>query len=392
MAGWLRSVAAFNVAFACWTGTVAAAPDVTDRFHHALEQAAAALPSSPGIAVRVYAPRHGIDWRSAVGMADPKSGTPLSPDQPFRVASVTKIFVGAAILRLAEDGRVALSQPIDRLVSPETRHLLQSGGYDPHYITVRQLMDHTSGIRDFYDDPNYEQSMLAHPQRRWTRHEQIAIAMKAGSAYGKPGERFHYADTGYSILGEILERTTGQPMAAALRSLLPFDRLGLTSTWLESLEPPPPGAKPRSHQFVGDIDMTAADPSYDLYGAGGLVSTVDDLSRFFRAIFRGQVFRDPATLASGLVMQVAETGEGYGGRLRPALFAPEKVGPHACLGQGGYYGTMVVHCPALDLTIVFNANTADTDSFGVAEGFMAAVGDALGTEPVADAALAMRPQ
>lgn len=389
MAGWLRPVAGFMIAFCCWTGTAAAAPDVSGSFQRALEQAAAALPASPGIAARVLALRHGIDWRSAVGMADPKAGTPLSPDQPFRVASVTKIFVGAAILRLAEEGRLALSQPIDRLVSDETRRLLLSGGYDPRHITVRQLMDHTSGIRDFYDDPAYEQQMLAQPQRRWTRHEQIAIAMKAGPAYGKPGERFHYADTGYSILGEILERTSGKPMAAALRGLLPFDRLGLRSTWLESLEPPPPGVRPRSHQFVGDVDMTAADPSYDLYGAGGLVSTLDDLSSFFRGIFRGAVFRDPATLASGLVMQVAESGEGYGGRIRPALFAPEKVGPHACLGQGGYYGTLVVHCPSLDLTVVFNANTADPKSFDVADGFMAAIGEALGTEPVTDGALAV---
>ena len=240
-------------------------------FQQALAQAAATLPGSPGITVIVQAPRRGIDWRAATGKADP-GGTPLTPDHPFRVASVTKAFVGAAILRLEEEGRLSLAQPIAPLIAPETAALLRGGGYDPARISVRQLMDHTSGLRDFYDDPAYEKAMLSQPARRWTRAEQIAIAMKVGPAHGAPGERYHYVDTGYSLLGEILERATGLPMGPALRSLLPYDRLGLTSTWLESLEPAPAGAKPRAHQYASGVDMTDADPSYDLYGGGGLVS------------------------------------------------------------------------------------------------------------------------
>ncbi len=356
--------------------------DLTPVFQQALEKAATALPDSPGIAVIVQAPRRGIDWRGAVGKADP-AGTALTPDHPFRVASITKAFVGAAILRLEEEGKLSLAQPIALLVAPETAALLRSGGYDPDRITVRQLLDHTSGLRDFYDDPAYEKAMLSQPHRRWSRAEQIAIAMKVGPAHGAPGERFHYVDTGYSLLGEILERTTGKGMGPALRQLLPYERLGLSHTWLESLEPAPAGVKPRVHQYASGVDMTAANPSYDLYGGGGLVSTLDDVGRLFRGILRGQVFRDPATLASALTLVTAQSGEGYMMQARPALFAPEKVGPHSCLGLGGYYGALVVHCPSIDLTIGFSANTANPDSFDVASIFMAAVGAALGTAPSA---------
>jgi len=379
--GWLLAGILWAVANA-GTGPVQAAPVTAQSLQKALDEAVAGLPTSPGISVRVLAPRYGIDWRAASGMANPAAGTPLSPDNPFRIASVTKAFVGAGILRLMEDGRLTLSQHIAALVSDDTRRLLLSAGYDPHRITVRQLMDHTSGLRDYYDDPAYEEAMFADPHRRWTRQEQLAIAMKVGSGYGEPGERFHYVDTGYNILGEIVERMTGLPMGPALRHLLDYDRLGLHATWLESLEPVPSGVKPRSHQFVGAIDMTDADPSYDLYGGGGLVSTLDDLTRFFRAIFRGDVFRDPATLPAGLTITVAEDGDGYMLRARPALFTPERAGPHACLGLGGYYGTLVVHCPGIDLTVGFNANTADPESFGVAEDFINKVGAALGTAPV----------
>lgn len=380
--GWWRRwcAAAFSLALAGGGVPVLAEAPPPAVFQKALEQAAGSLPDSPGIAVIVKAPRRGIDWQSATGKADP-AGAVLTPDHPFRVASVTKAFVAAAILRLQEDGRLSLSQPIAPLIAPETAAILRSGGYAPDRITVRQLMDHTSGLRDFFDDPAYEKTMLSEPGRRWTRTEQIAIAMKAGPAYGMPGQRYHYADTGYSLLGEILERATGLPLGPALRSLLPYQKLGLTSTWLESLEPAPAGVKPRAHQYASGVDMTGADPSYDLYGGGGLVSTLGDVGRFFRGIFRGDVFRDPATLASGLTMVTAETGEGYMLIARPALFAPERVGPHACLGLGGYYGTLVVHCPAIDLTVGFAANTANPDSFDVAAKFMEAVGTALGTAP-----------
>lgn len=380
--GWRRgwTAAAFSLALVGTAAPVLADQPPAEIFQKALEQAASSLPDSPGVVVIVKAPRQGIDWQSATGKADP-GGTVLTPDHPFRVASVTKAFVAAAILRLAEDGKLSLSQPISALIAPETATLLRNGGYAPEQITVRQLMDHTSGLRDFFDDPSYEKTMLSDQKRRWTRAEQIAIAMKAGPAYGAPGQRFHYADTGYSILGEILERATGLPMGSALRSLLPYKQLGLTSTWLESLEAAPAGVKPRAHQYSSGTDMTGADPSYDLYGGGGLVSTLGDVGRFFRGIFRGAVFRDPATLAAGLTIVTAEAGEGYMLIARPALFAPEKVGPHACLGLGGYYGTLVVHCPAMDLTIGFNANTANPDSFDVAAKFMEVVGTALGTAP-----------
>lgn len=352
--------------------------DPRPAFERALAEAAVALPDSPGIAVLVQVPRRGIDWRAARGKAD-AAGTPLTPAHPFRVASITKAFVGAAILRLEEEGRLSLALPIAALLAPETTALLRSGGYDPHRITVRQLMDHTSGLRDFFEDPAYEQALRTQPQRRWTRAEQIAIAMKVGPAHGAPGERFFYGDTGYSLLGEILERATGLPMGPALRHLLPLKKLGLKSTWLESLEPAPEGLLPRAMQVSAGIDMTAADPSYDLYGGGGLVSTLDDVGRFFRAVLRGKVFRDPATLASALTLVAARSAAGYMEQARPALFAPEPVGPHACLGLGGYYGTLVVHCPALDLTVGFSANTSAPESFAVAGAFMAAVGKALGT-------------
>lgn len=379
-AGTLTCALGLGVAMATAASALRAEPAWQPALQQALERAAATLPDSPGLTVLVRAPRRGIDWQAAVGRADP-SGAPLTPKHPFRVASITKIFVGAAILRLEEDGRLLLDQPVAALLAAPTTAALRGAGYDPDRITVRQLMDHTSGLRDFFDDPAYEAAQRTEPNRRWSRAEQIAIAMRLGPPLHAPGERFHYGDTAYILLGEILERAAGQPLGPALRRLLAYSRHGLRSTWLESLEPAPAGALPRAHQLAAGIDTTRADPSHDLYGGGGLVSTLDDVARLFRALLQGRVLRTPAALASGLTLVPAQAGAGHTHLARPALFTPQAVGPHACLGMGGYYGTVVVHCPAIDLTIGFNANTSDPRSFDAAGEFMSTVGRALGTAP-----------
>src|SRR5205809_483841 len=173
--------------------------------------------------------------------------------------------------------------------------LLRGGGYAVDAIHVRNLLQHTSGLYDYADDHAFQAFVVSHPRHRWTRAEQIQFAMTHGKPLFPPGTDFHYSDTGYILLGEILERVTGQGLGAAYRSLLHFDRLGLGQTYLETLEPKPPHAAPRAHQYLGGIDTAGFDPSFDLYGGGGLVSTVRDLDRFHRALLTGQVHEKPAT-------------------------------------------------------------------------------------------------
>jgi len=109
----------------------------------------------------------------------------------------------------------------------------------------------------------------------WTRDEQIALATTVGPPWGMPRHAYHYSDTGYITLGEIIERVTGHTLAQAFHDGLDYRRIGLVSTWFESLEPVPDRALGRAHQYmdVDDIDATDFDPSFDLFGGGGLVST-----------------------------------------------------------------------------------------------------------------------
>jgi D-alanyl-D-alanine carboxypeptidase len=322
----------------------------------AVEADLAANPTVPGEAVAVRAP--GLDVVVAAGSADVARGTPLRADTPFRIASVTKTFVAAAVLRLVEKHRIRLRDPIARHLSAESVAVLRADGYRPRHITVRQLLLHTAGLFDYATSDAYDELNTTDPQRVWTRPEQLRFATEHGDPIGAPGERFHYSDTGYVLLGEILERVTGTPLPTAVRELVGFRRLGLDHTYWESLEPPVPADGERAHQYYDSFDNIVLDASSDLYGGGGLVSTVSDLTRFFRALFHGKVFHDRATLRT--MTRISGPGRGAGAAM--GIFRVDLAGER-CYEHPGYWGTEAIHCPRLDLTIARTTNQADDADF-----------------------------
>ena len=337
--------------------TTAATPD--SAFQALLDAEVASTPSIPGEVLVVRAP--GVDFAGASGYFDRQRGVPLEPGDGFRIASITKTFTAAAVLRLVEDGRIGVDDPIADHLSSRSTAALVGDGYDPTSITIRHLLTHTSGIYDYASDDEYQLTVVADPQKRWTRNEQVRFAVDHGDPLSRPGVESHYSDTGYVLLGEIIERTTGQPLPTAYRTLLGFDRLGLDHTYLESLEPAPPGAGPPAHQYAGEIDFAAADPSFDLFGGGGLVSTTADLATFYEALFGGEVFDEPSTLVTMLQQPDARGAEGTG----MGIFRTMIVGEE-CWGHSGFWGSDVEHCPGAALTIVRSINQALPTGFNPA--------------------------
>ncbi len=332
--------------------SVAAVSDPTPRLQRALARNLRAHPAMPGEAAAVQGP--GLRTEAAVGDADPATGTPLTSETPFRIASVTKTFVAVTVLRLVEQGQLALDDPIAPRLDPATDDLLRADGYRTERITVRQLLDHTSGLFDYATSAAYDELNTSDPGRHWTAADQLQFAVEHGDPLAPPGARYHYADTNYVLLGQIVERATGEPLPAAVRRLVGFEQLGLDHTWWEQREPEPAGLAPRAHQLFGDtFDNITLDASADLYGGGGLVSTVGDVTTFFRALFAGRVFDDDASLDE--MLTVSKPGRRAGAAL--GIYATTIDGVR-CYGHPGYWGTEAYACPALDAAFTIATNQA----------------------------------
>lgn len=337
-----------------------------------LDSTLAASPGLPGAMLRVEAPSLGLVWTKAAGLAR-RGGDSLRPEQTFRVASMTKTYIATAILRLVEQGKVSLDTPIARYILPASAAVLVKGRYDPERITVRMLLQHTSGIVDFATQTGpsgsklvggYVERIMAAPSHRWTRAEQLALAMELGAPYGEPAAVYHYSDTGYILLGEILETVTGLSMAQATRELVGYQRLGAANTYFETLEEVPASAGPRLHQYMDTVDVNGIDASIDLYCGGGLVSDLPDLSRFFRALVRGEILEKRATLDTMLVPTPQSSGERPGVGYGMGIGRGETDGV-VCYGHGGFWGTLARHCPELDITVVTAiTNNANREALG----------------------------
>lgn len=293
------------------------------------------------IAIAALAPDGTRDTR-VLGTAT--SGAALHGDEGFRLASITKTYVAATALRLVEDGRLDLQAPIDQYLPTAWMELLAKDGYQTHVITVRHLLSHTSGMADAAQTPQFIATLKAHPQTHWTREGDLHDLVEWTDPVGKPGEKYSYSDTGYVLLGAIIEHVTGQTLPQAVRTLLQLDALGVTGTYWERYETPVGGA--RAHQVFEGIDTYEWDPSMDLYGGGGLVAPPVDVAVFFDALLTGHLFRKPDTLA---LMQSAE-GLPADSPYRLGVFAYDLDGTQA-VGHSGFWGTLVAREPRSGRTI-----------------------------------------
>ena len=347
------------------TDPTALASDLGGELQSLVEGAVRGHDEVPAAALAVDAPRLGLAWQGAAGLADPAAGEVMTAEHPVWIASNTKTFVAATVLRLWERARLGLDDPIAAHLPAEYVEMLVGDGYDPDAITVRHLLTHTAGIYDHTESPSYGERIEVEPWHRWTPAEQVAAAMAWGDPYGGPGEVFRYSDTGYVLLGQVLERTAGKPLPATVRELVGFDRLGLRSTWWDTLEPRPPGVPKRAHQYDGGFDSYAVDASIDLYGGGGLAMPMGDLARFMRALFTGLVYADPATLD---VMLAPVTGAAPGpgeaslltvpGVYRMGIFVVDVDGL-AVYRHAGYWGTIACYAPELDVAVAATVNQND---------------------------------
>ncbi len=243
----------------------------------------AALPNAatPGALVGVRTPKG--TWVKAYGIADPTTGRLMADHQYQRVGSITKTFTGTLILQLASEGRLSLSDPISRYVD---------GMPNGDIVTVRQLLDMQSGLASYTLDTTWQNTFFSDPHRVWQPDELVATAKSLKPLFA-PGARYNYSNTNTVLLGKIVERITGHPVAEefAGRIVAP---LGLTKTSFpgESAAFPSPHARGYTLQSPDatpehSVDATDWNPSWG-WTAGEMISSTRDLLAYGRALGTGQ--------------------------------------------------------------------------------------------------------
>lgn len=238
-----------------------------------------------GAAVRVDDPRCGT-WTHASGVADRRTGRPMSAGLRGRIGSITKTFTAAAVLALAAEGRVRLDAPVERYLPG----LLDRGGYDGRKITVRSLLRHTSGLPDHMDTFESTDDFRF---RHFEPEELVARAL----TLPPPGPGWHYSTTNYVIAGLIVEKVSGHGVEDEVSNRI-IKPLRLHDTYWPGDETRIRGPHPRGYVREEDGSYTDyTEMNVSAGGAGGaLISSPRDVSAFFGALMGGRLL-PPAMLA-----------------------------------------------------------------------------------------------
>ncbi len=257
-----------------------------------LDRALAAAQKSlvlPGVqATVIFA--DGSTWTGVRGKADVKAGIKVAPTTPFAVASVTKTFTAALILRYVDEGRIRLDDRLSRWL-PDWPNAKK--------ITIRMLLNHTSGIPDYFKNPTFDAVLNRDKKRVWTMEEVLGRYVRPGVVF-PPGKGWSYSNSNYALLGLVAAKAGGAPWEVLVRREL-LEPLGLDATFVQAAEAPP-SPPARAYQMIaGDRGLTPAarTDGSDIVpftsvitaagSAGAIASTSQDLARWARALYGGDV-------------------------------------------------------------------------------------------------------
>jgi len=288
-------------------------------------------------------------FRGARGKADIELDVALTPDDVFRIGSNTKQFTAAAILKLVEQHRVAIDDPLSRFVPdyPNGAH-----------ITVDELLRHTSGVKDYVAIDGYFDAAI----RQDLSTDKLIDVFKDLPVDFAPGTDWKYSSSGYILLGAIIERVTGKPWHVAMRELV-LAPLALDHTRYDD------GTTLIARRAAGysvDSNGHAVNAPYismtQAGAAGGLVSSADDLFRWMRALHTGRVLQ-PETYA--LMTKVVPTASGrptdYACGIGTLRVRGEPAFEHAGRDPGYMSETLYVPKPAISVVVLTNTDSPRAD-------------------------------
>ncbi|MFJ2160509.1 serine hydrolase domain-containing protein [Streptomyces sp. NPDC087856] len=330
------------------TARASAGPDA-----EALRAALAGLPDADATAALVRVGGTDGAWRGSAGVHDLESGAAADPDARFRAGSTTKVVTAATVLRLAAQGKVDLDTPVQHYLPG-----LLTKAFEP--ISVRQLLNHTSGIQagDGFGDAFEDQ--YAHRFDTLTPRQVVASAVAKGPEFS-PGEQQDYLNVNYTILGLLIEKVTGHSYASEATRLV-LRPAGMRDTYFPGTDPRIRGPHNHGYQLVQQadgstrfVDVTDWNQA-DRWAAGDMISTTADLERLITSLFRGRIVPGPQ-LREMFTVPAGIEGASYSAGLQRFEYG----GKVYWLKSGARYGYSAVVVATRDLsrTLVYSVNSTD---------------------------------
>ncbi|MDF3147281.1 MULTISPECIES: serine hydrolase domain-containing protein [unclassified Streptomyces] len=353
-----------------------AAPAVAapDRAGHDATSKAIQAAVDAGVPGVTATARDGHDaWSATAGVGNLKTGKPRSADDRFRVGSITKTFVATVLLQLEAEGRLSLDDTVEKWLPGRVR----GNGHDGNRITLRQLLNHTSGIYNYTADEEFgrtyflKDGFFEHRYDTKKPGELVALAMTHKPDF-EPGTSWNYSNTNFVLAGMVIEKATGRPYGDAIRERI-VKPLHLTATSVPGTRVTVPQPSSRAYSKLAE---TATGPSYDVtklnpslaYAAGEMISNSTDLNRFYSALLRGKLL-PREQLAEMTTTVPLDEGSGYGlGLMKAELSCGVTVWGHG----GGIHGSISEAITTKDgrHSLAFNLNgdwAGDTEAVIEAE-------------------------
>ncbi|NKW92446.1 serine hydrolase domain-containing protein [Bacillus toyonensis] len=257
----------------------------------------------PGILANIS--KGGKTWSYAAGIADVRTKKPMKADFRFRIGSVTKTFIATVLLQLSGENRLNLDDSIEKWLPG----VIQGNGYDGNQITIRQILNHTSGIADYMNSKDFD---IMDTKKSYTAEEFVKMGISLPPEFA-PGKGWSYSNTGYVLLGILIEKVTGNSYAEEIENRI-IEPLDLSNTFLPGNSSVIPGTKHARGYIQLDGASELKDVTYINPGSsdGDMISTADDLNKFFSYLLSGKLLKEQQLKEMLTTVPTDREGTGYG--------------------------------------------------------------------------------
>jgi D-alanyl-D-alanine carboxypeptidase len=314
----------------------------------------------------VHSDKNGFHLNLAEGQTETSSGDLVQShaDQPVYMASVGKLFTAALVAVLVEAGQLSFEDRIaDILDADLLKGLHVIKGQDlTNQIRLKHLLNHTSGLHDFWDDKpagggSMVERLLNEPEQVYVPREVVIWSKENLKSHFPPGQGFHYSDTGYHLLGLVVEAVTSMPFHAALNRHI-FDPLGMKQAFLlghsQPLEKSP---HPVAGVYVGNTNAVHYHSMSVDYAGGGVTAPLADLLKFMQALVQGRLLRSETLERMKDDCAKFSLGMDYGyGVMKITSFPILMPARFSCWGNAGSTGAFMFYHPGLEAYLIGSLN------------------------------------